>query len=181
MICGSLRGDSSNRRLLEALSRLAFDLVQFEVFDGLREIPAFEPDEDAAGKIPPAVQRFREALGRCESVAISSPEYAHGVSGALKNALDWIVGSGEISGKPVVLLDAAPHSRFARVQLHEILRTMDARVLEPVTILGLARGATVEEILASDVARSTMRAALAALVEAAGTASGAPEGLQEEV
>ncbi len=137
--------------------------VVLNLFEGIREIPAFDLDREMAGESSPAVDAFRQAIREAESVVISSPEYAHGVPGSLKNALDWVVGSGELSGKPVALLDAAPHSGFARAQLHEILRTMYARVLDPVTLAGIPRGSSAESIAARPEAAAAMRAMLDAL------------------
>ena len=61
---------------------------------------------------------------------IASPEYAHGVSGVLKNALDWLVGSDGFAGKPVLILNAAPRARHAIVALREILATMSAQIVD---------------------------------------------------
>src|SRR6266487_3525148 len=97
-ISGSLRGASSNSALIEAAARLAVDAVEVSIYCGLAELPPFKPDLD--GDNPPeAVTRFRARLQACDAVLISSPEYAHGVSGVLKNALDWVVGSGELIDK----------------------------------------------------------------------------------
>ena len=98
---------------------------------------------------------------------LSSPEYAHGVPGALKNALDWIVGSGELYGKPVALLNPSPESGFAHPQL-EILRTMTA-VLVPgasVTIRIPPRGATAKDLAGDPVVGQALSAALRALLDA---------------
>ncbi|MCX6614342.1 MAG: NAD(P)H-dependent oxidoreductase [Acidobacteria bacterium] len=98
------------------------------MFEGLGELPHFNPDLDVE-PFPQAVLRWREALTAADGVVISSPEYAHGVPGVLKNALDWVVGSGEFMYKPVVLVDLGGRSEFVYVQLAEILRTMMAQVV----------------------------------------------------
>lgn len=77
---------------------------------------------------------LREQIAAADAVVISSPEYAHGVPGALKNALDWLVSGVEIYGKPVALLNASPRSLFAQAQLAEILRTMGAELLDGTTV-----------------------------------------------
>jgi Predicted flavoprotein len=82
-ISGSLRSASSNGALVQALSRVAPDIVDVSIYDGLAGLPAFNPDHD--GQSPAsAVSAFRSALQACDAVVISSPEYAHGVPGALK-------------------------------------------------------------------------------------------------
>jgi NAD(P)H-dependent FMN reductase len=87
-ICGSLRPKSSNRAVLRAAARLAppvFDIVPYE---GLAGLPWFNPDLD--GERPPEpVLALRREIGACAGLLISSPEYARGVSGVMKNALDW--------------------------------------------------------------------------------------------
>ena len=100
---------------------------------------------------------------------IRSPEYAHGVPGSLKNALDWVVGSGELVDKPVGLLNTSPRATHARASLSEILATMSARLV-PGAILdaGIPRcDASAAEIAAVPVIASSLAAALRSLDEAA--------------
>lgn len=126
-ICGSIRAGSSNRALLAAAARLAGPDVSFVIDDRIGEFTLFHPGK--ADSPPPTVLDFRQALASADAVVIASPEYAHGITGALKNALDWVVGSGEFSGKPVAAVNASPTSFHAHESLMEILRTMDARVI----------------------------------------------------
>lgn len=132
-ISGSLRSASSNGALVHALSRVAPDILDVSIYDGLARVPAFNPDHD--GESPAAaVSEFRSALQACDAVVISSPEYAHGVPGALKNALDWVVGSGELIDKPIALINVSPHSTFAQASLKETLTVMSARVVPEASI-----------------------------------------------
>lgn len=132
-ICGSLRASSSNAALLEGMALVAPAGVEVVRYDGLASLPQFNPDLDVDP--PPAIVRvLREQIAAADAVVISSPEYAHGVPGALKNALDWLVSGVEIYGKPVALLNASPRSLFAQVQLAEILRTMGAELLDGTTV-----------------------------------------------
>ena len=129
-ISGSLRAGSSNLQLLQAVQELApFQLVLCE---GLGELPHFNPDLDAEGLLPPpAVAALRAQISACEGVIISSPEYAHGLPGSLKNLLDWLVSYPDFAGKKVLLLNAsAAGGQHAQASLREILRTMSAQVLE---------------------------------------------------
>jgi NAD(P)H-dependent FMN reductase len=128
-ISGSLRAASSNGNLIQALGALVPDGVEVSVYQGLGDLPAFNPDiEDA---ILPAVAALRACLAAADGVVISSPEYAHGVPGALKNALDWVVGSGELVDKPVALINTSPRSTYAYGSLRETLTVMSARVIVP--------------------------------------------------
>ena len=79
---------------------------------------------------PVTVTNFRSELRWSEGVIISSPEYAHGVPGVLKNALDWLVASGELYEKPVALFSASPHATYAQASLMETLEVMKARIVK---------------------------------------------------
>jgi NAD(P)H-dependent FMN reductase len=106
---------------------LVCDGVEVACYDGLAALPQFNPDIDI-DPAPAAVRALREQMAAADAVIISSPEYAHGVPGALKNALDWLVSGVEIYGKPVALLNPSPRSLFAHPQLAETLRTMGALI-----------------------------------------------------
>ncbi len=130
-ICGSLRAASSN---LSALKAAAECHPGVTVYEGLADIPLFNPDIDIDPP-PAAVVRIRAALAAADGFVISTPEYAHGLPGAFKNALDWIVSSGEFTDKPVLLINAsASGGEFAQPQLIEILTVMGARVLTDATV-----------------------------------------------
>ena len=166
-IPGSLRAGSSNAALLECARLLLDEGVEWVWFDGLAELPAFNPDADVE-PAHDAVARWRGALAAAQGVMLSSPEYAHGVPGALKNALDWVVGSGELVNKPIALLNPSPHSEYAHPQLAEILRTMNANVVPDacVTIGIPRRGAEPSALVAQRLVAEPLRAALAALLDA---------------
>jgi chromate reductase, NAD(P)H dehydrogenase (quinone) len=91
--------------------------------DVLSSLPHFNSDLDIEPG-PPVVQDFRKQLNTSDFVVISTPEYAHGLPGSLKNALDWLVRSGEMYEKRVALLNASPRSTFAQAALLEILSTI---------------------------------------------------------
>jgi len=166
-ICGSLRRGSSNHALLAAAARLLPVDVSIRFYDDLASLPAFNPDADGE-PAHAAVAGWRRALAQADGVIISSPEYAHGVPGALKNALDWVVGSGELMDKPVALLNPSPTSTFAHPQLAETLRTMSAVVVPEasVTIAIPRRGATDRSIVADAAIEAALRAAIDALLRA---------------
>ncbi len=127
-ISGSLRAGSSNTAVLRAMAALAPEEVQVVYYTGLSELPHFNPDLDT--EIPPStVGDFRSQLMASDGVLISSPEYAHGVPGVLKNALDWLVRSGELYEKPVAIVNASPRSTHAQASLVETLTTMTARLV----------------------------------------------------
>ena len=166
-ISGSLRRVSSNTALVHAASELAPDGLEIRVFTQLAEVPLFNPDLD--GEQPPAaVLQFRLELDASAALLISSPEYAHGVPGALKNALDWIVGSGEIVGKPVALFNASPRATHAQASLVETLRVMSANVVDAASIAVPLSGRHLDAsgIVADTELSSIIRSALAELARA---------------
>jgi len=130
-ICGSLRAASSNLSALQALSLLAPPGVEVELYRALDTLPHFNPDLDSeqAPATPPAVLDLRRRVGQCDALFISSPEYAHGVPGSLKNALDWLVSCFEFPGKPVALINTAPRAFHAQTALTETLLTMSAQLV----------------------------------------------------
>ena len=131
-ISGSLRARSSNTELLRAAAMVAPPSWTFDLYDGLGRLPHFNPDLDAEGSTPPEpVHDLRARVAAADAVLICSPEYAHGVPGSLKNALDWLVSAQEPIGKPVLLVSASPGgAHHAHAQLLEVLRTMSLRVVD---------------------------------------------------
>jgi NAD(P)H-dependent FMN reductase len=132
-LSGSLRSGSSNTAVLRLAAAVAPSDVTVTLNEDIATLPHFNPDLDAEGSVPPqTVASFRKALASAQGFIISSPEYAHGVPGSLKNAIDWIVSSGEIGGKPILLVSTSPPGTGQRAQtsLIQTLTVMDAKVLE---------------------------------------------------
>jgi len=136
-ICGSLQPESSNAWLLERFARGCAE-GGFAWSERLDAIPHFNAalDVDPA---PEPVTRFRQQLARAGAVLIASPEYGFGMPGSLKNALDWIVSSGELAAKPVAITCAAQgpeRGRRGLAMLRQTLGAIDAQVLwdEPIVV-----------------------------------------------
>jgi NAD(P)H-dependent FMN reductase len=166
-VSGSLRSGSSNSALLSAMSTLAPKDVQIVLYDGLGDLPHFNPDLDE--NVPPKpVADLRAQIESADAVLISSPEYAHGVPGSLKNLLDWLVSAGELVGKPVALINASPRSTFAQAQLVETLKTMSWSVVPEasMTVLQMKRDLDEAAIVADPELSMALRGAIAALVRA---------------
>jgi NAD(P)H-dependent FMN reductase len=179
-ISGSLRAVSSNATALRAVARLAPPGVEVVPWAGLAGLPHFNPDLDDEHAPPlPAVGAFRAVLRSADALILSSPEYAHGVPGSLKNALDWVVGSGELVELPVALLVVAPHATFAQASLVETLVVMSAHLVSGapfVADLAGRRGITDAEIAADPVLAPALRAMLAAIAAAVEARRGAADG-----
>jgi NAD(P)H-dependent FMN reductase len=168
-VAGSLRAGSSNAALLGAAAALAPAGVTVAPYTALAALPAFNPDlEEPPAPVPDAVRHWRAALAAADGVLLSTPEYAHGVPGALKNAFDWVVGSGELVGKPVALLNASAASRFAHPQLVEILTVMSAVVVPAAspTVDLPRRGLDAGQLAGDAAVAPILRQAVAALVAA---------------
>ena len=168
-VAGSLRTGSSNAALLAAAAQVAPANLTVAAYSALGSLPAFNPDrEEAAVRLPSAVTRWKAALAAADMLLFSTPEYAHGIPGALKNALDWVVGSGELVGKPVGVINLSAASQFAFPQLIEVLTVMSANVVRDATVvLDLPRrGVDAAQLAADPVVAGKLRDVLGALLGA---------------
>jgi chromate reductase, NAD(P)H dehydrogenase (quinone) len=161
-VSGSLRRASSNTALLRAAAALAPAGVEVVVYEGLGDLPHFNPDleEDE----PESVTDFRTRIRESDGLLISSPEYAHGVPGVLKNALDWLVGGQEFINKPVALLNASPRATYAQASLTETITVMTGRIVAEASITLPLLGTKLDE--AGIVAHPEMSSALREAIEA---------------
>lgn len=166
-ISGSLRAASTNSALVEALARNAPSGCHVGVYDGLGRLPIFNPDDEAA-RTPALALALIDAVNRADGVIVSCPEYAHGVPGGLKNALDWLVSRDAAVGKPAMLVHASSRSLFARAALAEIMRTMSFALHDgpdiEIALLG-KRPTEIEKILSDPENAATMRNALSGFAE----------------
>lgn len=160
-VCGSLSATSGNLSLLKSAASLAPLGVEVVVFDGLRELPHFNPDLEVGGT-PASVEAWRQAIRECDAVLIATPEYGHSLPGALKNAIDWLIGSGELYQKQVAITSAvASRARGQRglAALRQGLLAVDARVVGGVPIeLGPGFERELSELLRELVAPGAIRA-----------------------
>ena len=165
-ISGSLRKHSSNAALLRAAARVAPDGVHVAMFERLGQLPHFNPDLDEEGATPPTpVAALRRLLIDADAVLISSPEYAHGVPGVLKNMLDWLVSTGELVGKRVALLNASPiGGSYAQAALLETLRTMNWKVVDDACRVERFLSRKISGELTDDAALAVLRSTMEALV-----------------
>lgn len=161
-LSGSLRGRSANTALLKAARQLAPVGLALSVYEGLGSLPLFNPDDEVE-PLPGSISALRREVGASDVLLIACPEYAHGVPGAFKNLLDWLVGSLEFPAKPVVLWNASGRESFhAQAALREILLTMSAQIVEPasVTVPLPGAGCEIGDILQDPVQVGRIRAAL---------------------
>jgi chromate reductase, NAD(P)H dehydrogenase (quinone) len=164
---GSLRAASSNAALLAAAQLLAPPGICVATYRGLGDLPHFNPDLDV-DPLPPAVVDLRRQIGAADGLLISCPEYARGIPGAFKNALDWLVSGFEMPGKPVALFNASPRSVEAQAALQLVLRTIAARLIEEaaITLPLLAKDMDARAIAADATMAPTIVNALEAMARA---------------
>ncbi|MDD2761868.1 MAG: NAD(P)H-dependent oxidoreductase [Methylomonas sp.] len=131
-LSGSLRATSINSAVLRVVKQLAPASIEVGLFSGLGELPLYNPDLEHA---PPAeALQLRNEVAMADALLIASPEYAHGVTGTIKNALDWLVAFEGFADKPVAVLNATPRAHHADAALRETLITMSATLVEAASI-----------------------------------------------
>lgn len=159
---GSLRAASTNLALLQALACSAPRGVAVEIYRGLGDLPIFNPDREGEAT-PATVLDFAARVEACDGLVIACPEYAHGIPGGLKNALDWLVSRYEIPGKPVMLAHASHRGEYALAALRDVLDAIHVTLADEafvrVPLLG-RKPQEVAEILGSDETANRLRAAL---------------------
>jgi chromate reductase, NAD(P)H dehydrogenase (quinone) len=164
-ISGSLRAASSNTALLRAAVKLAPENLEIEIYEDLANLPHFNPDLEV--NMPETVLNLKARVGASDGLLISSPEYAHGVPGTLKNALDWLVSGIEFIDKPVAFWNASPSAKYATASLIETVTVMTGQIISNACVT-LPLGPRLDEagILAHAEISETLRAALMAFAQA---------------
>ena len=168
-ISGSLRQGSHNTSLLRAAEELLSPLDTLELWEGLREVPPYDQDDDIE-PAPPAVAAFRASVASADAVLIATPEYNSSIPGALKNALDWAsrpIATNVFRNKPVAVIGTSSGmfgAVWAQAELRKVLAAMGARVAEVEVAVGRAQDKLDEEgNLLDDGVRAELRDALATL------------------
>jgi chromate reductase, NAD(P)H dehydrogenase (quinone) len=142
-ISGSLRQASYNTMVLRAAEELFPSDVAFELYDGLKEIPPYDEDDDGEDA-PVAVQEFRATLAGADAIFFATPEYNSSVPGQLKNALDWAsrpIATNVLRNKPVAVVGASAGAFgavWAQAELRKILAATGARVVDGEVAFGHA-------------------------------------------
>jgi len=177
-ISGSLRDGSHNTELLRAAAAVAPSGVELELYDGLKDVPPYDADDDVPGRQPFAVERFKGALRDSDAVLISTPEYNSSIPGVLKNALDWAsrpLLDSPIRNKPAAVLSSSTGmfgGVWAAAETRKVLGALGACTLEDTVSVPKADGRLAEGVDATlrDELR-TVVGALAAAVEARAAAA----------
>ena len=172
-VSGSLRLASSNTNVLRALRLVAPAGIEVVLHPPLDSLPFFNADIEEV-VLPPAVEAWRSRIRLADALVISSPEYAHGVSGVLKNALDWLVGGVEVVAKPIAVINAQPRATIAHAALVETLRVMGGRIVEEASLPLTGRKLDAEGIVSDPELSLRLRSVLSSLARAAAEPSADP-------
>jgi chromate reductase, NAD(P)H dehydrogenase (quinone) len=134
-ISGSLRRDSHNASLLRAAAEAAGPDVELELYDGLKQVPPYDEDDDVHPR-PASVARLNQAIASADAVLFATPEYNTSIPGQLKNAIDWVsrpVATNMLRNKPVAVVGASTGAfgaAWAQAELRKVLAALGARVLD---------------------------------------------------
>jgi chromate reductase, NAD(P)H dehydrogenase (quinone) len=169
-ISGSLRRNSYNTKLLRAAGELLPPFVELELWDGLKEIPPYDEDDDVE-PAPPAVAALRDAVAEADSVLFATPEYNSSVPGQLKNAVDWVsrpLATSALRNKPVLVVGASTGAFgavWSQAELRKVLGATGARVVDAEVAVGHAPTRFDDEgTLHDEDMRGQLREALDALL-----------------
>ena len=172
-LCGSLRRGSVNAAVLETARRIAPPGMTVTSYDEMRELPAFDPDDDRE-PLPPSVAALRRSIAEADALLVCTPEYAGALPGAFKNLLDWTVGAPDMDGMPVAWINAsgtaAPTGGAdAHESLRKVLGYLNAAIVEEACVrVPVLRGMIGEDGTVDDAdAREAVAVALDALRAAA--------------
>jgi NAD(P)H-dependent FMN reductase len=155
-VSGSLRAASINSALLRAAPSMAPPGTHVAIYEGVGRLPLYNPDLEE--RVPAEAAALRAAIAACDALLIASPEYAHGVTGAIKNMLDWLVSDPAFAGKRVAVVNTSPRAHHADAALRETLRTMAAVIVQPacVALPLLGSGLDADGMAASPAVRGVM-------------------------
>src|SRR5690349_13061141 len=132
--------------LLQAAASVAPEGIDVVLYTGLGDLPHFDPDLDP-DDAPSAVRALRREIAASDAVLIAAPEYGHSLPGVLKNAIDWLIGSGELERKVVAITASVPHSERGRQGLAALRQTLGAVRAVIVSDEPIVRGSTSEAMM----------------------------------
>jgi len=142
-ICGSLQEQSSNLTLLQSAVSLAPPGVEIALYAGLAALPHFNPDLELEEPLA-RVEELRREVSESDALLIASPEYGHSLPGSLKNAIDWLIGTGELERKVVAITCAVPALERGRKGLAALAQTLGAVSAQIAFQEPITRGADLE-------------------------------------
>jgi NAD(P)H-dependent FMN reductase len=133
-ISGSLRARSTNLTIIENIAEMFSEKINVTIYEGLANLPHFNPDLEQSAPVA-EVADFRRRIREADGVLICTPEYVFSIPGALKNALEWTVGTSDFAGVPVALITASSLGEKTHESLFLVLKTIEARISEHTALL----------------------------------------------
>ena len=130
-IPGSLRASSSSNLLLKAFSELLPNGMSLQISDATARLPSFDDPET----LPAGVTEFHRTIKEADVILICTPEYAFGIPGSLKNALDWTVGTGDFYQKPVAIITASSSGDKGHAALLLVFEALSADVIPKASVV----------------------------------------------
>jgi chromate reductase, NAD(P)H dehydrogenase (quinone) len=134
-LCGSTRQHSINLELLKIIATLEKDTIELLIFTQIDYLPHYNSDIDNPEHTPEFIKKFRSKIKEADGILICTPEYAMGVPGSLKNALDWTVSSMEFFKKPTALITASTSGEKGHQSLLETLNILEAKINDKTSLL----------------------------------------------
>jgi chromate reductase, NAD(P)H dehydrogenase (quinone) len=164
-LIGSTRAQSSNLKLVQYLQQQSMNAFQWTFFDGLDQLPHFNPDLDQE-PLPPSIYELRRQINQHDIVLICTPEYVFSIPGSLKNALEWCVSTTLFSKKQVALITASSSGAQAHEQLKMIIKVLGGVVDENSALLisGIKSKMNSEGDVIDETARKDLEQLLISLV-----------------
>jgi chromate reductase, NAD(P)H dehydrogenase (quinone) len=159
-LSGSLRPQSSSHKILQIATTFLPDNVEIDDTVDIGSLPHFDGSETR----PPTVAFFLQQLQQADGILICIPEYAFGVPGAFKNALDWTVGGGEFSQKPVAYITAASVGEKAHEALGYVLTALGSVITASLRIPFIRAKLTPEGIIKDPALKESVRTVVDALI-----------------
>jgi chromate reductase len=153
---------------LRAAAEAAGPGVELELYDGLKDVPPYDEDDDVHPR-PESVARLNEAIANADAVLFSTPEYNASIPGHLKNAIDWVsrpVATNVLRNKPVAVVGASTGAFgavWAQAELRKVLAALGARVLDVELPVPHAHTRFDDGALTDDEIRASLAEALEAL------------------
>jgi NAD(P)H-dependent FMN reductase len=147
-ISGSLRENASNSIIIKAIEGMVGNDIEYTIYDDLGKLPHFNGSEEEID----SVTHWRNLVKKADGVIICSPEYAFGMPGSLKNALDWTVGSGEFTDKPVAYITASLSGERAHESMGHVLTALSTKKVDGAELLiPFIRAKVKEGVIQNDV------------------------------
>jgi chromate reductase len=133
-ICGSIKTDSANHKLIHHLQLLAKGHFEIELFEGLNDLPYFDPNPEMENHYE-SVTTFRKRIQEADGILICTPEYVFSLPGILKNALEWTVSTTVFTNKPAALITASSSGKIAHESLQLVMKTLGVKTTTETTLL----------------------------------------------